>query len=303
MTVVQTWIYFWHCWNKDTKALKFLIAFVTVMDAISTTLCAYSVYWYLVLNFGNVENLGYIVWSMSIQVSTSILVDASVQIYYARRVYIVSKSIICPIIIVALVTFSSILGFFFTSKEIAFKDFSKLHSLTWTTCAGMVACALADLLIAASMCWSLYRWRTGFARTDSIIMTLMTYIVNSGLLVSVLAVAVIINFVVSPASMIWAAIYWTMSKCYVNSLLAMLNSRDYVCNRSTTDDHPENATKLSSIRFEPSRDAYGSKAGVSVTVHRSTPMDFGRNKSDPDEEPAFDVAKPGATITAFENQD
>jgi len=156
-------------------------------------------------------------------------------------------------------------------------------------------------LIAASMCWSLYRWRTGFARTDSIIMTLTTYIVNSGLLVSLLAVAVMINFVVSPTSMIWVAIYWTMGKCYVNSLLAMLNSRDYVRNRSTTD-HPEHAT-LSSIRIRPSRDAYGSQSGVSVAVHRSTPMDFGRNKSDPDEEPAFDVAKPGATITAFENQD
>ena len=71
-----------------------------------------------------------------------------------------------------------------------------------------------------------------------------------------------------------------------------LNSRDYIRNWSTTDDHPENATKLSSIRIEPSRDAYGSKAGVSATVHWSTAMDFGRNKSDPDEEPAFDVTKP-----------
>ena len=63
----------------------------------------------------------------------------------------------------------------------------------------MTASALADVLIAASMCWSLYRWRTGFARqarlfeiyakltfmhrTDSIIMTLIAYILNSGLLV------------------------------------------------------------------------------------------------------------------------
>jgi len=157
-------------------------------------------------------------------------------------------------------------------------------------------------LIATTMCWSLYRWRTGFARTDSIITTLMTYIINSGLLVCLLAVAGIVSFLVSPTSMIWVAIYWTIIKCYVNSLLAILNSRDYVRNRSTSDQ-PENATNLSSIRIGPSRDAYRSKSGVSVTVHRSTAMDFGRNKSDPDEEPVFDITKPGATITAFENQD
>ena len=65
-------------------------------------------------------------------------------------------------------------------------------------CVGMTAGALADLLIAAAMCWSLYHKRTGFARqaypvdiyavltsmhrTDFIITTLMTYSINSGLL-------------------------------------------------------------------------------------------------------------------------
>lgn len=63
---------------------------------------------------------------------------------------------------------------------------------------GMPAGALADVLIAVVMCWSLYRKRTGFARqahpvdihailtfirrTDSIIATLMAYSINSGLL-------------------------------------------------------------------------------------------------------------------------
>jgi hypothetical protein len=61
----------------------------------------------------------------------------------------------------------------------------------------MIAGAVADLLIAASMCWYLFRKRTGFARqahpaeidavltsihrTDSIITTLMAYSINSGL--------------------------------------------------------------------------------------------------------------------------
>ena len=61
----------------------------------------------------------------------------------------------------------------------------------------MVSSVVADLLIAASMCWYLYRKKTGFARqarppeiydvltfihrTDSIITTLMAYCINSGL--------------------------------------------------------------------------------------------------------------------------
>ncbi len=73
-----------------------------------------------------------------------------------------------------------------------------------------------------------------------------------------------------------------------------LNSRDYVRDRSTTDN-PDNAYNLSSIRGEPLSDAYGSKSrqpNVSVSVHRSTTSDFGRNKSDHDVEPTFEVPKP-----------
>ncbi|KAH8985982.1 hypothetical protein EDB86DRAFT_2309493 [Lactarius hatsudake] len=299
LTIVQTWIYFWHYWKKDPKSLKFFIAFITAMDTLHTILCAYAVYWYLVLNFGNFESLGSTMWAMNIQVIISILIGASVQLYYTRRVYIVSRSIFIPILIVALVVLGSSFGFLFTAKEFKLKRFARFHSLTWISCAGMTTSALADLLIAVAMCWSLYRRKTGYARTDSIIMTLMAYSINSGLLTSVLAGAMTISFVFSPSSLIWLAFYWAMSKCYTNSLLAMLNSREHVRDRSTTD-HPDNAFNLTSIRIEPPSETGGSKSsqpGVSVTIQRSTTSDFGRNKSDHGVEPTFEVPKQDASIT------
>ena len=71
-----------------------------------------------------------------------------------------------------------------------------------------------------------------------------------------------------------------------------LNSREYARDRSTTDNPDSNSFKLSSIRLDPSSQAYGSKPAVSVTVHRSTASEFGRSKPDPDLDPAFDIAKP-----------
>jgi hypothetical protein len=50
---------------------------------------------------------------------------------------------------------------------------------------------------------------------------------------------------------------------------------------------------MSSLRIDPLSNAYGTTksgpAGVSVTVHRSTILNFSRNKSDI--EPSFDVPK------------
>ncbi|KAI9435494.1 hypothetical protein H4582DRAFT_1969862, partial [Lactarius indigo] len=254
LTLAQTWIYFWRYRKRDSKALKFFVVFIAVMDTFDTILSSYAIYWYLVLNFGNVENLDYVMWAMNIQIAIGpeAIVGALVQLFYARRIFLVSRSIVCPILIVALLTISFSFGLLFAVKEFALRRFSRFHSLLWVPCVGVTTIAITDLLIAAAMCWSLYRRRTGSARTDSLIMTLMAYSINSGVLTSILSLAAIISFVVSPSSLIWLAFLWAMGKCGVNSLLATLNSREFILERSDAND-PDHAFTghLSTIRFEP----------------------------------------------------
>ncbi|KAH9005684.1 hypothetical protein EDB83DRAFT_2558404 [Lactarius deliciosus] len=308
LTIAQTCIYFWNYRNRDPKPLKFFVAFVIFMDALHTIVCTYAIYWYLIVNFGNVENLQYGVWALNLQAILSTVIFISVQLYYARRVYIVSQGLICPIIIVVSVFIvackcsrrplegTSIIVFirvyvvfaiFFIVKEITLKRFSDFQSSAWMSYIAFGATTAGDFLVAASMCWSLYRRRTGFARTDSIIMTSMAYSVNSGLLTGLLSLASSISIVVSPSSMIWLAFFWAMSKCYVNSLLAMLNSRNYIRGDQSTANRQDNAYNISSIRVGP---------GPLST------LDYGRNKSDHDEEPTFEVPKPAARAIPFQSQ-
>ncbi|KAH8994330.1 hypothetical protein EDB86DRAFT_3168474 [Lactarius hatsudake] len=287
LTIAQTCIYFWNYRNRDPKPLKFFVAFVTFIDALHTIICAYAIYWYLVLNFGNVDNLQYGMWAMNAQVVLSTVIFVSVQLYYARRVYILSQSLISPIIIVVLVFIAAFFASFFLAKEIALKRFSYFHSSTWMSYIALSSATVGDILIATSMCWSLYRRRTGFARTDSVIMTSMAYSINSGLLTGLLSLASSISIVVSPSSMIWLAFFWAMSKCYVNSLLAMLNSRDHVRGLQSTTDRQDNPYNISAIRVGP---------GPLST------LDYGRHKSDHDEEPTFEVPKPVARTIPLQSQ-
>ncbi|KAI9465031.1 hypothetical protein BJY52DRAFT_1393298 [Lactarius psammicola] len=307
LMILQAWMYYWHCWNKDRAALKILIGFLVVMEVLHTILCAYVMYWYLILNFGNVENLRYNLWAMNLQVNISAIPCTAVQLFYARRIYIVSGSIFLPMVIVALLVFGNFTGFFFTAKDFIMKDISKVfHTYYWLSCAAMGSALLVDILVAGMMCWALYRKKTGFARTDSMIMTLMAYTINSGLLTCLLGTAMTVAFVFAPASMMQVAFFWIMGKCYVNSLLAMLNTRDYVRERSSAEN-TDNAFNLSSIRIEQPSEAYMSKSrrtGVSVTVHRSTASNFGQGKSDYDVGPTFEVPKPltDTSITTSQNQ-
>lgn len=295
VTIAQTWVYFWN-YRKDSIALKFFVAFVTAMDAVHTILSSYAVYWYLILNYGNVEILNTSMWALNIQLIFIVIVGTAVQSFYARQVYTLSKSIVLSILIAASIVIGLSFGLFYSIKQIVTDEYSSLISVTWYSCVALTADLVAVVLIAGSMCWSLYRKKIGFARSDPKITTFLVYSVNSGLLTSILGVATIISFAVSN-SLIWLAIFWVMSKCYVNSLLAMLNSRDYIRSRdqSTGDrsNTTDNSFKLSSIRIEP---------GVAVTVHRPTTSEFGRRKSDHghdhdlDEKPTFEIPKPDANI-------
>jgi len=261
------------------------------MDTFNTINCVYLIYWYLVPNFGNVENLDIGTWVFNIQALISTIYATAVQFYYARRIYIVSKSIIFPIIIVGMVVSSNIIGIIVAAEQSHIKQLSeRLHS-TWLTSLAMWNTVAMDVLIAAVMCWSLYRKKTGFARTDSMIMTWMAYSINSGLLASLLGIAMSISFTVAPFTMYPLAFFWVLNKCYVNALLAMLNSRDYVRDRSNIDSPADNAFNLSSIRIDPPSEAYGSKFSQTVSVQRSTASDFASSRSD-----AFEVPKQDTTV-------
>ncbi|KAH9024293.1 hypothetical protein EDB84DRAFT_1615813 [Lactarius hengduanensis] len=305
LTIAQTCIYFWNYRKRDPKPLKFFVAFVTFMDALHTIVCTYAIYWYLIVNFGNLENLQYGMWALDLQFLSqyrhlrfrpavrrlytfrNLLFVLTQRSYYARRVYIVSQSLICPIIIVVSVFIVAFFATFFTAKEIALKRFSDFQSSAWMSYIAFGATTVGDTLVAASMCWSLYRRRTGFARTDSVIMISMAYSVNSGLLTGLLSLAASISIVVSPSSMIWLAFFWAMGKCYVNSLLAMLNSRNYIRGDQSTVNRQDNAYNISSIRVGPG------------TLSK---LDSGRNKPDHDEEPTFEDPKPAVRTIPFQSQ-
>ncbi|KAH9999608.1 hypothetical protein BJV74DRAFT_161468 [Russula compacta] len=198
VTIVQTWAYFLHHCERDTNAFKGFVAFLFTMDTAHLVLCIYTIYWYLILNFGNVEALEFNMWAMETQISVNTLVGYFIQLYYARRAFIMGKNIVLPLVIAFLGGICFTLGFVYTARTAVIGEFSHYGSaLIWVTC------------------------RTGFSRTDSMIMTLMIYSINTGLLTSLLSSATLVSFSISPSTLISQVFFWPLSKCYFNSLLAM----------------------------------------------------------------------------------
>jgi len=263
---------------RDSIGLKGLVALLFILDTLHTVLSTYSVYWYLILNFGNVANLDMNMWAMNTQADVNGLIGYLVQLFYARRLYTMSKNIVIPVIITILGGIYFVLGFVFTAKAFELKQFSRYSSLNWVICTGMGSTALADIMITVAMCCYLHRNRIVFPRTEPIVMTLVFYGINSGLVTSTLATGMLVCFLALRTTMTWVVLFWLMGKGYVNSFLFMLNNRDSLRGRPA-DEQPIPNVGLSIQGSERSYKC-GSPTAVAVCVHKAITSDFATRKQD-----------------------
>ncbi|KAF4612967.1 hypothetical protein D9613_010892 [Agrocybe pediades] len=92
-----------------------------------------------------------------------------------------------------------------------------------------------DTIIAASLCTLLLMSRTGTRKTNSVITLLMAFSINTGLLTSIVTLASFIAYAVWPQRFVFMGIYFTISKLYINSVLASLNARTAIRSAEESD--------------------------------------------------------------------
>ncbi|KAF9058409.1 hypothetical protein BDP27DRAFT_380167 [Rhodocollybia butyracea] len=91
-----------------------------------------------------------------------------------------------------------------------------------------------DFAIAGSLCILLYKRRTGFRRTKTLINTLILYAVNRCIFTSVVALVEALAVGIAPDSYWYSAAEYVIGQLYTNSLLAMLNSQDSISDGGTS---------------------------------------------------------------------
>jgi len=98
-----------------------------------------------------------------------------------------------------------------------------------------VSASVADIMITVSLTLILRGERTGFKNTETLVRTLTTYVVNRGILTTIMQIGQFITYVSLPDTvLVWAVFHFPGSKIYVNSLIAVLNARHSLRNRKST---------------------------------------------------------------------
>ncbi|KAH9848437.1 hypothetical protein C2E23DRAFT_889091 [Lenzites betulinus] len=146
--------------------------------------------------------------------------------FYVRRLYLVG-GLYKPLIALVITLMFGELGFVIaaTAKVFHQPSFVSWERFTWLISAGFGCAVGADVVLTSSLICVLQRRRTGFKSTDSMIDVLIVYTINTGLLTGLFSLLSLIFAVVDPNNFIYIGLNMISTRCYANSVLAVLNSR------------------------------------------------------------------------------
>ncbi|KIK50262.1 hypothetical protein GYMLUDRAFT_253126 [Collybiopsis luxurians FD-317 M1] len=88
--------------------------------------------------------------------------------------------------------------------------------------------ALADILAAIALMFYLRKMRTGYARPDSLVRSLVRYAIHSGALTSTLSILAVIFFAVRPNTFDFIAPYSILMKAFAVSFMCTLNTQKLI---------------------------------------------------------------------------
>jgi len=260
VTCVQTFTFFTRN-SRDRPLFKLLIVCLWMLDTFDSVLNGHILYFYLVKNYLNPVAISKPIWSVVLHVAITSISNFFIRTMFAQRFYRLSKgNIFVTAWIMAVSTTDLVCGIVITAKAFRLVSYAQLDTLSSLLYLNFAAGTASDLSVACALSWLLFRSRTGFRRTDTLINSLMAYTVNTGLIVGIDAALGMITYIVMPSNFIFLSFYLLLSKLYLNSYLATLNARDDLRERV------EDPVSIHLSQISASRHRYDTHGATQATI-------------------------------------
>ncbi|KAH9933655.1 uncharacterized protein BXZ73DRAFT_101038 [Epithele typhae] len=207
---------------RDSPFIKMLVFAMVLLETVHTAFTMHLVYFYLVLNYGNVAALATGSVSLNVLPAIAGAIVLTSQLILARRVAMLGRvqRIVVYIAIVlcvaesALAILGTIVAFLFDNRTI----------VTSVTGIGLVLAAIAELMMSTTMVLAFRHARAGGTRTEheSPIDWWEVYIVNTGVLTCLFNVLTVLLAVSDPHGLGFIALSIVGTR---RNVLSVLNGR------------------------------------------------------------------------------
>ncbi|KAH8099625.1 hypothetical protein BXZ70DRAFT_238792 [Cristinia sonorae] len=269
IVIAQAYEYGMHS-AGDTRLMKYAVLAVAVLETVHTMFIMHASFLFSVTDFEHLPALLLIPWSAGASVACGMFITIIVQSFYIRRIYVLSERNWWITGLVSLLLFArtpfnfATAALMYTLKTWAAFRVNHIGPLITVT-FGLGLSTAVDVLIAGILVFYLYRARTGFKNSDTLVHTLMAYTVNSGLLTMCCSTLALILFFVKPDSLAFAGLVQLSSKLYANSFLGTLNARRRLRTQIAETRNTSSGSKI------PSSAVVGGSSAMIAADRRTTP--------------------------------
>jgi len=225
--VLSVQVYLYHLsFPKDGRVVKTLVYSVYLIETTQTILVTHDAFNAYAKGYGNLNALGsaQLEW-LAVPIFSGI-VSATVQMYYAYRVSVLSGSRILGLGISLIALLQGASAIAQGGQAFIIGNFADLATKAFASCAIWLAgSAACDVIIAACMTFLLLKKDTKIPTTHAIVTKLVRLIVETGMLTALAATVDLILFLAFPHNSYHGCVALTLAKLYSNSLLVLFNSR------------------------------------------------------------------------------
>jgi hypothetical protein len=233
--VVQSLIYY-QAYKKDAKWIRYLILYIFIAETVNTACDMYMMFEPLVLKYGTPDAVTFFPMMLAADPIVTVAVSVPVQLFIAWRISIISRGKWIPFVIVVLAIISLGGGLWLGVTVTIIKRFARKPELHWPALMWLLSSAIADVIITASLVWSLAKRKTGFSSTDDAINRIIKLTVQTGMITAIFAILDVICFLVVPTITLNFTWDFALSKLYSNALLSTLNARTKWNSMQTADN-------------------------------------------------------------------
>ncbi|TFK48141.1 hypothetical protein OE88DRAFT_1704528 [Heliocybe sulcata] len=241
ITNLQVFIYL-KSYPNDLVTYKIAVGFLWFLDAFHLALSTHAVFWYLVTNFAILPFDLPVIWSFKLEISIMIITILVVQSLYALRLWKVTaleRSRVAVYLVIASVLCNY--GIAIAVIYVVYRKISiviQAQQYAWLVYTSYGTCTAVDVTVVVTFCGTMWGHRSVHLKSKSVIHRIMLYVLASGSLTGLFCVICLVTLATMPGSFVSYGISFSMNKVYVNSYLAVLNSRDS-CKQGSVDQKVE----------------------------------------------------------------
>ncbi|KAJ7235839.1 hypothetical protein C8J57DRAFT_1530525 [Mycena rebaudengoi] len=245
ITIMQAYVYFP---TNDRGFLQIIAILMIVFDLISTGLIAQGLYYYIVPNFGSLLPLGNLNPSLAAECFMSVFIVFVSHLFFALQIYSVigrgpnKYGVPGAVAFFGAVSFAGAIGCVITMFRESHNILTN-RSYKFAAFVGIAkgAAAVADIIATVALCFFINESKG----TNSMIKRLIGYVLQRGILVTLIQVTFLVIFFTTSTKFAWLAFHVNVTRTYANTFFAMLNARSSLKKKSSSSSRPLSGSNAS----------------------------------------------------------